>query len=322
MTALILLIVVFLALSGLMAAVDAAILSVTQPEIDELILKQHRRARRLREVKLGLRDAVVVIVIGTNTINVLGPVLISHQAFALFDAAGVMVVTIGLTLGTISFSEIVPKALGSHFAPLVARYSAPGILFGQKLLYPLVVGLAWLLDWLTPGIRPIGTEPQIRSLVRLGRQAGHIETDEEHLIHRAFVLNDRTARDIMTPIREVKAISASCVIAQAVAEIGRSEISRYPVFGSSVEDVQGILLSRDVLQTAVSGAMDAHVTSLMKRPLVVDSRAHSDDLLVLFRDERLHLAVVQEGGRTIGLVTLEDVLEELVGEISDEKDEA
>lgn len=165
-----------------MAAVDAAVLSVTRPEIEELIQKQRRGARRLGDVKLRIRDAVVVIVIATNTINVLGPVLISYQAFALFNATGVTAVTAVITIGTIVFSEILPKALGNHFAPSVARWSAPGILLGRKLLYPLVVSLVWLTDWLTPGIRAIGTERQIRSLVRLGHQADYIDSDEEHLI--------------------------------------------------------------------------------------------------------------------------------------------
>ncbi|QDS91762.1 Magnesium and cobalt efflux protein CorC [Roseimaritima multifibrata] len=322
MLTLILMIVIFFALSGLMAAIDAAMLSVTGPEVEELIHQQCYGAKRLREVKHRIRDAVVVIVIATNTINVLGPVIVSHQAFELFSSRGVVVVTIVLTLGTIVFSEILPKAIGNHFAPLVARLSAPTILASERVLFPLVIPLGWLTKRFTPGTRQLGTESQIRSLVRMGHQAGHIETDENQLIHRAFVLNDRMACDIMTPIDQVRAIAASSLISQAVTEVERSEFSRYPVFGSTIDDVQGILLSRDLLKAIIHGDSQHTVLSLVVDPMIVDAKTRSDDLLVLFRDQRVHLAVVQSAGKTLGIVTLEDVLEQLVGEIDDEKDTA
>ncbi len=322
MTTLILMIVLFLTLSGLMAAVDAAVLSVTQPEIEELVLNQRRGARRLRQIKLQYSYAVVVIVIATNTINVFGPVLVSHQAFALFRSQGVVIVTVVLTFGTIVFSETLPKAIGNHFAPVIARLSAPVILVGQLILFPLVVLLARLSEWLTPGTRQIGTEQQVRSLVRIGHEAGHIESDEVGLIHRVFILNDRTARNIMTPIESVRAIAASSSISQATSEIDRSGFSRYPVFGATIDDIQGILLSRDLLKAIIDGNGDRTLRSMIMDPFIVDAETRSDDLLMLFRNQKLHLAVVQSRGRTLGIVTLEDVLEELVGEIDDEKDAA
>ncbi len=144
MLLLVLSVILFLALSGMMAAVDAAVLSVTQPEIDVLIQGQKWGSRRLSLVKQEITRSVVVIVILTNTINVLGPILVSRQAFDLYGTEGIAVITAVLALGTIAFSEIIPKALGAHYAPLIARVSAPAILAGRYLLYPLVVGFAWL----------------------------------------------------------------------------------------------------------------------------------------------------------------------------------
>ncbi|MGB7323587.1 MAG: CBS domain-containing protein, partial [Rubripirellula sp.] len=116
------------------------------------------------------------------------------------------------------------------------------------------------------------------------------------------------------------AIAASSSISQAAAEVLNSEFSRYPVFGGSIDDIQGSLLSRDLLKAICHGDADQTVRSLLVDPLIVDAQMRSDDLLVLFRDRHLHLAVVQSSGKTLGIVTLEDVLEELVGEIDDEKD--
>ncbi len=197
-------VVVFLALSGLMAAVDAAVLSVTRPEIDVMMQKSQWGSRRLSVVKHEITRSVVVIVIATNTINVLGPILVSRQAFDTLGDSSIVIITAILTVGTIVFSEIVPKALGTHYAPLIARISAPFILMGRTVLYPLVVVFSWLSSQFTKGTRHIGTEEQIRSLVRIGHRSGYIEGDEGDLIQRAFLLNDRTAGEIMTPIAQRK----------------------------------------------------------------------------------------------------------------------
>ncbi len=319
MTLLMLSVVVFLALSGLMAAVDAAVLSVTRPEIAELKVRGKWGARRLAQVKQQITQSVVVIVIATNTINVLGPILVSSQAFTLFGARGIVVITAVLTLGTIVFSEIIPKALGAHYAPLIARVSAPAILVGRIVLYPLVVGFSWLSNQFTKGSRRFGTEEQIRALVRMGDRAGYIESDEGQMIHRAFILNDKTAAEIMTPISRVKALSDGLTIKQAAAEVCRSEYSRYPVFGPSIDDVSGIALSRDVLMASVRDSSKP-LAAIIRPPVVVDAQAKSDELLRIFRAEHVHLAIVQDQNKTVGVVTLEDVLEELVGEIEDEKD--
>ena len=321
MLVLLLLIIAFLALSGLMAAIDAAILSVTRPEIDVLVREGEWGARRLSRIKHELAKSVVVIVILTNTINVLGPILVSQVAFGLYGTQSVAAITLVLTLGTIVFSEIIPKALGAHYAPLIARLAAPAILAGRYLLFPLVISFAWLSKQFTRGTRQIGTEDQIRSLVRIGHRAGYIKSDEGQLIHRAFILNDKTAGEIMTPLRLVKALGADYTVKQAAAEISRSEYSRYPVFGRSTDDIQGVALSRDVLQATIDQSTD-RLSSIVREAVIVDAQTKSDELLSMFRDEHCHLALVRDLDKTVGVVTLEDVLEELVGEIEDEKDVA
>ncbi len=155
--------------------------------------------------------------------------------------------------------------------------------------------------------------------MRIGDRAGYIESGEGQLIHRAFILNDKTAGEIMTPLDWVKALGADFTIKQAVAEVCRSGYSRYPVFGRSIDDIQGIALSRDVLQSAGERSSDS-LHSITRPAVIVDAQVKSDKLLALFRDKHIHLAVVQDLGKTVGVVSLEDVLEELVGEIEDEKD--
>ena len=320
MISLVLLIVAFLGISGVMAAVDAAVLSVTIPEIHELRLKGQRGAGALHRIKEELTRTVVVIVILTNTVNVVGPILVSQQAVSAFGTGVLGIITVILTLGTIVFSEIVPKSVGTHYATGVSRMAAKPIRFLQVVLYPLVVSLEWLSQHFTRGTRKIGTEEQIRSLTMIGRRAGYIEQDESQLIHRVFVLNDSVAADIMTPLSDVVALNTLMTIGEASRRARQSAYSRFPVFSDSADDVAGIVMLRDLLEAVADGREEDSVGAVTRPALSVAARTGTDELLPRFRGRHVHLAVVRDGPRTIGVVSLEDVLEQLVGRIDDERD--
>ncbi|MHC4874848.1 MAG: hemolysin family protein [Planctomycetota bacterium] len=317
---LILYIVAFIAISGLMAAVDAAILSVTRPEIEELVAHGRMGAARLRDVKKHMARSVVVVVIVTNTVNVLGPIMVSSEALKRYGPESLATITIVLTLGTILFSEIFPKALGTHYAPAIGRFAALPLQLISFMLYPLVIALAWLSRKLTRGSRPIGTERQVRALALLGRRAGHIESDEIMMIYRVFRLNDSTAADIMTPRADVVAFSEDTTIRAAAERVRSAGYSRYPIYRGSLDRVEGLVTTRDIQQALIDGQDERPVGEIARRILRFEAPQQSDKMLMVFRDEHIHLGVVTEGGRTLGIVTLEDVLEELVGEIEDEKD--
>jgi len=310
----------FLAASGVMAAVDAALLSVTEPEIHELILKRRRGSRQLRTVHRHLTRSLVVIVIVTNLVNVVGPIVVSQQAVAVWGTEVLGLITAILTLGTIVCSEIIPKSLGNRHAPVIGLYAAVPICWLQKLLYPLVLILEWFSARFARGKRRIGTEEQIRSLVTMGRRAGYIESDEGRLIHRAFILNDRAAADIMTPLSQVVSLPAEQSTRAAAAGLRKCRFSRLPVFGLDPDDVKGVVMARDILESALHDSPSATVADLAMPCIIVDAATSSDVLLSDFLAQHIHLAVVQKSDRTVGVVTLEDVLEELVGEIKDERD--
>lgn len=320
MTTLTLYTLVFLVLSGLMAAIDAAVLSVTRPEIEELIHDGKSGARRLRHIKQHLAKSVVVIVILTNSINVLGPVVVSHVAVDRLGRGSLVAVTVVLTLGTIVFSEILPKAIGAHHAPLLGRLAAGPLQIVGFAMSPLVRGLAWLSERFTRSARPLGTERQVRALALMGRRAGHIEGDEISMIYRAFRLNDSTAQDIMTARDHVVGVSASVTIREAAEQVREAGFSRYPIYHGSLDHISGTITGRDILDAVLTGRDNDSVTSIARRILKFDASQQSDELLTVFRDKHTHMGFVTNGEETLGIVTLEDVLEELVGEIEDEKD--
>ncbi|MCK5016728.1 MAG: DUF21 domain-containing protein, partial [Candidatus Peribacteraceae bacterium] len=314
------LIVVFILLSGILAMVDAAVLSISRVEIEEMLLKRQSGAYALKKIHYSIPRAVVIIVIFTNLINILGPILVGQKAIEIFGSTIIGVITAVLTIGTIIFSEIIPKSIGAHYAPQISRMAAPIILFLIYTLYPFVIVLERMAIFFQSGKRAIGTEEQIRSLVTIGRRAGYIEPDEGQLIHRAFILNDKTAENIMTPLKDIINLQKDETLRDAAAKVFKHPYSRYPVYDSSIHEVMGIVMSFDIMEALVGGKDNEPVTSVVREGLVVDSSIRCDQLIILFRDKHIHLAIVQENNHTIGLVTLEDVLEELVGDIEDETD--
>ncbi|MEO1996119.1 MAG: CNNM domain-containing protein [Planctomycetaceae bacterium] len=314
-------VVVFLFLSGLLAMVDAAVLSVTHAECEELVMQKARGALWLRRVKQNITQAVVVVVMVTNTINILGPILVGQKAVEVFDSSVIGVITAVLTFGTIIFSEIIPKSLGTHYAPAIARYAAPTIVWLSWGLYPLVILLERIAAFFQRGERHIGTEAQIQSLVTIGLKAGRIEQDEGQMIHQAFRLNDRSAEDIMRPFSEMVTMSDVLTLREAAEIVLQHEFSRYPVLAEASQRVVGMVLGREILGAVVGEQGATLVGDCVHAVPRVPADMRSDMLLVMFRDRQTHLTIVERDGQPIGLVTLEDVLEELVGEIEDEKDE-
>jgi CBS domain containing-hemolysin-like protein len=140
------------------------------------------------------------------------------------------------------------------------------------------------------------------------------------MIFRTFRLNDRMVQDIMTPLEKVISIPASATVSDAAAIIRTNDFSRYPLFGNSPDDIQGTLIARDAFKMLAEGEDDSPITAIMHTPFVISPEMRADELLLAFRTRHQHLAIVHQANHTIGIVTLEDVLEEIVGEIEDEKD--
>lgn len=310
----------FVFASGILAMIDAAILSVNHAEVEVMISRKRYGARALKSLLKHTTRAIIIIVIFTNITNILGPILVGRKAEALFGSQAIGIVTALLTFITIIFSEIIPKSIGTHYAPRIARIVAPLLRVSIFLLYPIVFVLERIALMFKSGKRKVGTEDQIRALANLGRGAGHIDSDERELIHRAFVLNDRTTADIMTPVASIVSIQENRTIRQAAKMIFEHTYSRYPVFGQSLDDIVGYIISHDTLEMVADGKEGHSIQEIIRPVPKVISSLRCDDLLNVLRKSDSHLAIVTREGKTVGLVTLEDVLEELVGEINDEGD--
>jgi CBS domain containing-hemolysin-like protein len=313
-------IAVILLMSGFFSGSEAALVSITDPEVHNMVDKNMVGSSVLSRVHKNLNRSVITIVVWNNVINIVGSIWVGQLVIKLYGDAILAVITTALTFGIILFSEIIPKAIGIHYAERVALLTAPLILTLTIVMLPVIMGLEYITNLFKKGERKVGTEAQIRSLVTIGRTLGHIESDEGQLIHRAFILNDKKADDIMTPLKDIIALSIEDTIGEAWQKIDHEPHSRYPVFGISMHEVKGMIIKQDVLQSLYEKNGGDDIESIIRDVLTVKSDMRSDELIALFREKNIHQAVVQENDHTVGLVTLEDVLEELVGEIEDETD--
>jgi putative hemolysin len=223
------------------------------------------------------------------------------------------------------FAEITPRGLTSANADRVGLTVAPIIYVLSRLLVPLVLPLEILTRWFVKRNERYGrltvTEGEIREMTAIGHREGAIDEHERRIIERAFRLDETRAWDIMTPRVDVFAWSADRTLASIATELSTLRFSRVPVYRESVDDIVGILYMRDAYHALVAGQRDVPLGELAREPFFVPGSIPLTRLLGDFQNRRIHMGVViDEYGGTDGLVTLEDILEELVGEIVDETD--
>jgi CBS domain containing-hemolysin-like protein len=223
----------------------------------------------------------------------------------------------------IIFSEIIPKTLGERYAERISLWAARPVLGLTYLLTPLV----WTIEKITAPITkgktsPTTNEAEIKLLAKIGRQEGIIEADESEMIQRVFRLNDVTAVDLMTPRVAMTYLRGHLTLVEAKESIKTSPHSRIIVTGDSIDDVLGIALKDELLAAMIEQKDDQRISDLVREVRFVPETVRADKLLHVFQQSRKHLAVViDEFGGVAGVVTLEDVLETLTGDIIDETDE-
>jgi CBS domain containing-hemolysin-like protein len=233
------------------------------------------------------------------------------------------VFTIVLTLVVIIACEIVPKTIGENHAVAVAKYGSWPVWATQVVLTPVV----WLANFAQRPFERVGPHPtseqDIADLASIGQEQGAIEEHEEDMIHRVLKLNDITAEQIMTPRVEMIALPANQTLDEAAEQLANINRSLIPIYGRNRDEVVAILDRMDALLAMAKDKGKIRLTdaSISFKPFYVPRSIPADKLLVKFQRRTEHMAiVVGDAGETVGLVTLEDVLEEIVGEIYDEED--
>jgi CBS domain containing-hemolysin-like protein len=323
---------VLVLLAGVFAGAEAAISAYSKVRADEQVEMGNTRAIRLRDLLtdaprylntlllVRLSCEITAIVLVTQALSNVFPVTWEH----ILITAVVMVVISYVIIG------VAPRTLGRQHSDRFAMLSAGPIMALTTVLGPIPKLLILIGNALTPGkgfaAGPFATESELRALVDLAEKSAVIEADERQMIHSVFELGDTIVREVMVPRTDMVYIERHKKLRQLTSLALRSGYSRIPVVGDSLDDILGVVYLKDVMRRVYDNAQSEsteRVESVMRPCMYVPDSKPVDELLREMQAARMHVAmVVDEYGGTAGLVTIEDILEEIVGEITDEYDEA
>jgi CBS domain containing-hemolysin-like protein len=322
--------VVLVFLAGLASMTDAALATVSMARAQEMAREGKRGADSLAAVAGDVVRHLNLLLLLRLLCELTATTLVGLVAV---DSWGVgwqaALVTAGaMTLVSFVVVGVAPRTIGRQHAYAIGRATAPLVRGLGRVLNPLASLLILIGNAVTPGKGfpegPFGSQVELRELVDLAEQRGVVEHGERDMIHSVFALGDTIAREVMVPRTEMVWIEAPKTLQQALFLFLRSGFSRIPVIGESVDDVLGVLYLKDVIRRTQSGdpaATAEAVADVMRTATFVPESKPVDDLLSEMQAARTHLViVVDEYGGTAGLVTIEDILEEIVGEITDEYD--
>jgi CBS domain containing-hemolysin-like protein len=324
MTELVLLVCVVVGLSFICSLCEAALYAVPMGAVEFMAQEGKLYGRLLKKFKLHV-DKPIAAILSLNTIANTAGAMITGAAFvAVFGEHRLWAFSIAFTGIILFFSEIVPKTIGVVFSRPVSRFAAFPIQFFVWALAPLVWLITRSTSLIVPKKRQTVTPQEIMSLARLSREEGGIALLEESIIHNILQLHKKKAAAIMTPRTVVTSLDSDLTLREAHEKSQGWPHSRVPVYKEDNEDIVGFVLRRDVFNAMVDGGGDRKLSDLMIPVHFVPKTARADELLMRFLEKRQHLfVVVDEYGGMAGVVTLEDVLEEIIGrEIVGESDPA
>ncbi len=341
-------VIVLVAANGFFVAAEFALVSADSTKLAAKAEKGGRLSRAVleaqKELNLYLSSCQIGITLASLGLGWIGEPAIAQTLIVVFEGlpspldwlarhtVAVVIAFTAITFLHVVLGEVAPKALAIFHPEQVARWLVDPLRIFTRVGMPFI----WAINESANGLlRVLGvrlpsedervhTPQEIMMLVRRSRAMGKVEHDEQAMISGVFELTRTFAREVMTPRPDIVAVPEDASFDDLVATAGRSGHSRLPVYRENLDNVVGIILVKDLLSRAAAGdASGFEVSQIMREPYFVPDTKSVDDLLAEFRRMKIHMAiVVDEFGGTDGLVTLEDLIEEIVGEIYDEHDVA
>ena len=336
------LILLLIVLNGFFVAAEIAFVTVRRTRIDELADSGDQRAVRVQRL---LRDPGRFLAVIQVAITFLGALASAVAAVSIVEvvtaplseiplfgeragAVALLLVTLLVSLVSIVLGELLPKALALGSPDRISLIAAGPLSLFARLVSPLVVVLVTVTRAVS---RPFGIDPtrtpalsaaEIRLIVEQGSEQGVLEAEEEQMISAVMGLGDSKLHEVMVPRIDIIAIDESATFDEAVAVVLKEGHSRTPLYKGSIDHVVGVLYAKDLLRIIAAGGTRPMLRDIMRPAIFVPESQAVDDLLNELQRRKVHMAIVlDEYGGTAGLVTIEDLLEEIVGEIQDEFDE-
>ena len=318
-------VLVLIAGVGVMAASEVAVIRTNRVRAYHLVEEKVRGAASLQRIVENPPPYLNVVLLFTLLFTIGGTTVATDLAVRHFHGAGEVVATVVMTLLLFVFAEVTPKTFAIQRTDKVALRVAPFVVALTRVFGPLAKGLLKVANVIMPGKGlpqgPYVTEQEIKTLAEVASEEGEIEEEEKELIHSIFEFGDTIVREVMVPRPDIVAVEVQSTLRHVQDVIVKRGFSRIPVFREDLDDIVGIVYAKDVLKALHQGRQAVSLEEICRPARFVPEVKKCSELLREMQQEKFHIAMVSdEHGSVVGLVTLEDLIEELVGEITDEYD--
>ena len=320
MTDQVLTLLLLIILSGFFSSAETALFSISKTKAIHISKDGKKTSHLIKKLKADPHTLLTTILIGNNMVNVGAAALATALAMSAFPNFAVGIATGGMTFLLLVFGEVFPKSIATRNNLLIARMAIYPVYWLSLLFFPVIKFLNFI-PWLTGRIKQSSTitEEELITFVEVVEEEGEIKEEEKELIHNIFEFDDTNAYEIMTPRADMFVVDADMPLdMKAILDSG---FSRIPVIEGSIDQVIGILNIKDLFMDMAEGNPQMDIRKIMRTPYFIPENKKLDTLLHQFKKTKNHMAiVVDEHGGVSGLISLEDALEEIVGEIEDETD--
>lgn len=313
-------------LSALFSGLEVALVSLERGQLRRLVNEKRSGSNSLAKLKSNPKRMLITILLGVNLANIGAAAIATDVATGIFGSLGLGIATGVMTFILLVFGDITPKAYCYAHSEKISLRFARVLLVIQYILYPLVIFLELVTRAMFMAVKVEDkpkklSEAEVRAILDIGVEEKVLMKEEREMMKEVLEFHDTTVRAIMTPRNNMFTLNARLLIWDALSQINNSGFSRIPITGESKDNIVGIVHTRDVLRVVETKTSYMMLKDVARKPLFVSKDMPISKLLKEFQGRHIQMAiVVDEFGSTEGLVTLEDVIEELVGEIADETD--
>lgn len=325
--------VILLILSGFFSASETAYFSISSTDIERMRNKEDYGSKQVVQLLAQPKKLLITILVGNTIVNIGAASLAAIvtldicETFGVDIKIGILIDIIVVTFVILICAEIIPKVAAVKNAKKVARNFAFPLTLFYYLFSPIVSIFHALTQWLTSILkvsknRLLLSEEELRSIVDMGEEKGTLQHDEKEMIHSIFEFSETIVKEIMIPRIDMVCISTDSKLDSLLSLVTKHLHSRIPLYKDKVDNIIGIIFAKDLLPFVNRKSNgDVNLEKLARPAYFVPEQKKIDELLREFQSQRIHMAiVVDEYGGTSGIVTLEDIIEEIVGEIQDEHD--
>jgi putative hemolysin len=317
---------VLIGLSGFFSGLEVALVGIRKSKVIQLFNEGKKGAKALHKLKMNPSWMMSSVNLGNNLVNVGASALATSVAIRLFGNDGLGIAVGVMTFLILVFGEITPKTYCNANSTKVALRYAPILLGFSYVFYPIVK----FFEIITRGVvkmtgssynPPPITEEEIKGVIDQGLEENALEKEEMELVHGALKFDDTVIRSVMTPRTKMFTLNSKMLLFEALPQINQSGHSRIPIFGDTRDDIVGFIHVRDVLKELEKDNKMVSLEQIARKAVFASQEKMVSGLLKEMKGRKTHMAIViDEHGGVEGLVTLEDLLEEIVGEIEDETD--